>query len=97
MVLGSVRPEEEGVASGANNGLREFGGVLGIAVLASIFASRGSYASGAAFVAGTRPAVAVGAVIVAVGALAAALTRNRRAVADEPVTVGDEEPELCAA
>jgi EmrB/QacA subfamily drug resistance transporter len=97
MVLGSVRPEEEGVASGANNGLREFGGVLGIAVLASIFASRGSYASGAAFVAGTRPAVAVGAVIVAVGALAAALTRNRPAVAAEPVTVEDEEPELCAA
>jgi hypothetical protein len=64
------------VASGANNGLREFGGVLGIAVLASIFARGGSYASGAAFVAGTRPAVVVGVVIVAAGAVAAALPRT---------------------
>lgn len=78
MVLGSVDPQEQGVASGTNNGVREFGGVLGIAVLASIFASRGGYATGATFVAGTRPAVVVGAIVVAVGALAAAFTHSRR-------------------
>ena len=77
MVLGSVGPLEQGVASGANNAVREFGGVLGIAVLASVFASRGSYATGAAFVAGTRPAVAVGALIVGLGAVAAAFTHRR--------------------
>ena len=38
VVLSAVRPEEEGKASGANNAIRELGGVLGVAVLASIFA-----------------------------------------------------------
>ena len=33
-VLGSVRPEEAGQASGATNAIRELGGVLGVAVLA---------------------------------------------------------------
>lgn len=96
MVLSSVRPAEEGVASGTNNGVRELGGVLGIAVLASIFATRGGYASGAAFVAGARPAVVVGAVIVAIGAVAAAVTRSRRANRAEPVTVEIEQTDLAA-
>ena len=43
VVLSSVRPEEEGQASGANNALREIGGVFGVAVLAAIFAHGGSY------------------------------------------------------
>jgi hypothetical protein len=77
MVLGSVRASEEGVASGSNNAVRELGGVIGIAILASVFASRGSYASGASFVAGTRPAILIGAAIVAGGAVAAAFTRGR--------------------
>ena len=37
-VLGAVRPEEAGQASGATNAIRELGGVLGVAVLASVFA-----------------------------------------------------------
>src|ERR1700692_2109485 len=37
VVLSSVRPEEEGQASGASNAIRELGGVFGVAVLASIF------------------------------------------------------------
>src|SRR5881275_2302844 len=45
VVLSSVRPEEEGQASGANNAIRELGGVFGVAVLASIFAHYGGYAS----------------------------------------------------
>ena len=40
VVLSSVRPEEEGQASGANNAIRELGGVFGVAVLASVFALR---------------------------------------------------------
>ena len=36
--------EEEGQASGANNAIRELGGVFGVAVLASVFAHYGGYA-----------------------------------------------------
>ena len=39
VVLSAVRPQEEGQASGANNAIRELGGVFGVAVLASVFAS----------------------------------------------------------
>ena len=41
VVLSAVRPEEEGKASGANNAIRELGGVFGVAVLASIFSANG--------------------------------------------------------
>jgi MFS family permease len=71
VVLGSVRPEEEGQASGANNAIRELGGVFGVAVLASIFASSGGYRTHATFANGLTTAVYVGAAFVAVGALAA--------------------------
>ena len=70
-VLGSVRDEEAGQASGATNAIREIGGVLGIAVLAAVFNGAGSYASPHAFVAGLTPAVTVAAIVVAIGALAA--------------------------
>jgi MFS family permease len=97
VVLSAVRPAEEGVASGANNAIRELGGVLGIAVLVSIFAAHGSYRSGPAFIAGARPAVAAGAVIVAVGAGVAALVRRPRSPEREvEVAVLPEELELVA-
>src|SRR5204862_696912 len=60
VVLSSVRPEEEGQASGANNAIRELGGVFGVAVLASIFAHYGGYGVPQHFVDGLRPAVWVG-------------------------------------
>ena len=78
LVLGSVRKDEEGQASGANNAIREIGGVFGVAVLASVFASRGGYASPANFVDGLVPAVWVGAAIVSFG-IAAALAIPRDA------------------
>ena len=90
VVLGSVRREEEGKASGANNAIRELGGVLGVAVLASIFTSKGSYASPQAFVDGLTPALYVGATVVALGAVAALLIpRVRRA---EALEVAGAEP-----
>jgi EmrB/QacA subfamily drug resistance transporter len=80
LVLGSVRPEQEGKASGATNAIRELGGVFGVAVLASVFAQVGGYQSGEAFVHGTTTAVYVGGAVVAAGAIAAALIgRTRRA------------------
>ena len=71
VVLSAVRPEEEGQASGANNAIRELGGVFGVAILASIFASYGGFGSGQHFIDGMTPAVYAGAAIVAVGALLA--------------------------
>ena len=88
MVLGSVRRDQEGIASGANNAIRELGGVFGIAVLGAVFSAHGSYASGPAFVSGLAPAVWVGAAAVAAAAAAALfLPRLRRTVAGQPEAV----------
>jgi EmrB/QacA subfamily drug resistance transporter len=79
-LLAAVRPQEHGQAAGAATAIRELGGVLGVAVLAAVFAAHGSSASPAAFLAGARPALAVAAVAVAAATLAAlALPRRRRA------------------
>jgi EmrB/QacA subfamily drug resistance transporter len=80
VVLSAVRPEEEGKASGINNAIREVGGVFGVAVLASVFANYGGYASPQAFADGLVPAVWVGAAVLAVGAVVSlAIPRKRRA------------------
>jgi EmrB/QacA subfamily drug resistance transporter len=70
-VLASVRPDEAGKASGATNAIRELGGVLGVAVLASLFTASGSYASPAAFTDGLTAALPVGAAVLGVGAVIA--------------------------
>lgn len=76
VVLGAVAAREQGVASGANNAIRELGGVFGVAVLASVFSAKGGYGGPQSFVDGTVPAVAVGAVIVAASAGVALLIRR---------------------
>jgi EmrB/QacA subfamily drug resistance transporter len=81
LVLSAVRPEEEGRASGANNTIREIGGVFGVAVLASVFSANGSYASPQAFVDGMVPAVWVGAVAVGIASLVALTLPGRRILA----------------
>jgi EmrB/QacA subfamily drug resistance transporter len=88
VVLSAVRPEEEGKASGANNAIRELGGVLGVAVLASIFGSHGGYESSSTFIDGMVPALWVGAIVVAAGAALAALIPPKRAA--EPARRGEE-------
>jgi EmrB/QacA subfamily drug resistance transporter len=81
-VLSSVRAEQAGQASGATNAIRELGGVLGIAVLATVFTSHGSYLSPEQFVSGLRPAMWVGVAVLAAGGLiAAALPFSSRAEA----------------
>ena len=60
-VLSAVRPEEAGQASGANNAIRELGGVLGVAVLAAVFTGAGGFESPQAFNDGLVPALWVGA------------------------------------
>jgi EmrB/QacA subfamily drug resistance transporter len=84
VVLGAVRPEEEGQASGTQNAIRELGGVFGVAVLASVWSHFGSYAGGQAFVDGMTPAVWVGAAVVAAGAVAAFAIPVRRRHAEVP-------------
>jgi EmrB/QacA subfamily drug resistance transporter len=71
VVLAAVRPEEEGQASGAQNAIRELGGVFGVAVLASVWSHYGSYSTGQAFVDGMLPALWIGAAVVLLGAVAA--------------------------
>ena len=71
VVLSAVRPAEEGKASGANNAIREVGGVFGVAVLASVFARYGGYESATAFNDGLVVATWVGAAVVGAGALVA--------------------------
>jgi MFS family permease len=87
LVLSAVPRSLEGVASGANAAFRELGGVLGIAVLGAVFSSHGGYQSGQDYVNGLTPAVYVGAVVVAVGAVAAMLVPGRRRAAAEAATL----------
>ena len=89
VVLSSVRPDQEGQASGANNAIRELGGVFGVAVLAAVFAGKGGYDSGQQFVDGMNPAVFIGAALVGVGAIAAFAIKSAPRTA--PVKVGDED------
>jgi len=77
VVLSAVRPIEEGKASGANNAIREVGGVFGVAVLASIFARYGGYESSATFNDGLVVATWVGAAVVGAGAVLALLIPPR--------------------
>jgi EmrB/QacA subfamily drug resistance transporter len=94
VVLSAVRPEHEGKASGANNAIRELGGVFGVAVLAAVFSHVGGYQTAESFTHGMTIAVYIGGSVVALGALAAALIRRRpRAVAQAEMLV----PELDAA
>ncbi len=69
-VLSSVRADQAGQASGATNAIREAGGVLGVAVLASIFTGAGGYGSPQMFVNGLVPALWVGVAMLSAGALA---------------------------
>jgi MFS family permease len=93
-VLSAVRPSEAGQASGATNTIREVGGVLGVAVLATVFTDAGGYGSPQAYVDGLVPAVWVGSAALAVAALVALLIPGKRATAEvhglaEPAVVGE--------
>ncbi|MEU9989058.1 DHA2 family efflux MFS transporter permease subunit [Streptomyces sp. NPDC048045] len=83
LVMSSVLPAEQGIASGANNALREVGGALGIAVMSSIFSAQGGYASAQNFVDGLRPALVVGSAVVALAGIAALLIPARRRTAQD--------------
>ncbi|MES5816315.1 MFS transporter [Streptomyces sp. RG80] len=80
LVMSSVRGSEQGIASGANNALREVGGALGIAIMGSIFSAQGGYETGQTFVDGLQPALVTGAAVVALAGVAALVIPSRRSV-----------------
>jgi EmrB/QacA subfamily drug resistance transporter len=96
-LLGSVRPSEAGQVSGANNTIREIGGVLGIAVLATVFTNAGGYGSPQDYVDGLVPAVWVGSAVLAAGALIALLVPGRRPAAAVHELDERAQPEAMAA
>ena len=87
LVLGSVRRDQEGIASGVNNSLRELGGVLGIAVMGAVFSANGGYGPtatrtpGQHYVDGLVPAVYNGAAVLAVAMLTMWLVPGRKKAA----------------
>jgi MFS family permease len=76
-VLASVRRQDTGKASGATNAIREVGAVMGVAVLASVFAANGGYQSPQAFTEGMVAALPIAVVVLAAGATLALLTPRR--------------------
>ncbi len=105
LVLGSVNPDLEGVASGTNAAFRELGGVFGIAILGAVFSTSGGYLSAQDYVNGLRPAIFVGAAVVMLGFFAALLVPRRRPLAVQEsdalrrireIPLGDTAPKLSA-
>ncbi|WP_328636509.1 DHA2 family efflux MFS transporter permease subunit [Streptomyces canus] len=99
LVMSTVRPEEQGIASGANNAIREVGGAVGVASLAAVFSAQGGYGSASLFVDGLIPALWVGGGAVALAA-AVALLMPRRRKADDPaagLALGDTPPGVTVA
>ena len=95
ILMSTVGPAERGIASASISALREVGGALGIAVLASVFSARGGYESPQAFTDGTVPALWIGVGGVALGAAVALLIPGRdRTPAATPAPA---EPQIPAA
>ncbi|MFJ5208417.1 MFS transporter [Streptomyces nigra] len=93
LVMSSVRRGEQGIASGANNALREVGGALGIAVMGSIFAAQGGYETGQTFVDGLRPALVTGAAVVALAGVAALFVPGRPHAVEADGGAAESRPE----
>ncbi|MFE1870855.1 MFS transporter [Streptomyces sp. NPDC059496] len=96
VLMSTVAPADQGKASGTNNALREVGGALGVAVLASVFSAQGGYESPQAFTDGTVPALWIGAGAVALAAALALLVPRKATAAQAPAgrttTVPDKVP-----
>jgi EmrB/QacA subfamily drug resistance transporter len=89
-VMGSVAPDQIGIASGTNNALRELGGVFGIAVLATVFNRPGVYTSPDTFVSGFRSALWVAVAFSAVGILLTGFLKPRAELRPQPTNQLDE-------
>lgn len=88
-VVASVRADQIGIASGVNSAVRQLGGVFGVAITATAFASSGSYATAPAFMHGFTAALLAATTVVAVGAAAATLTGAHRRPTSKPSLSAD--------
>jgi EmrB/QacA subfamily drug resistance transporter len=76
-VTSTVPPGDIGTASGAFTTMRQLGGAFGVAVLGTVFAAAGSYATPAAFSRGFAAAFAVAAGLALAGAAAGTILPGR--------------------
>ena len=95
-VISAVPREAIGKASGAFNMLRQLGGAFGIAVLAAVFAAKGSYESPKAFSDGFGPAIGVAAAFSLAAAIAGFWTPGKRAAAPGGPGGGAQQPAAAA-
>ncbi|MFF1870160.1 DHA2 family efflux MFS transporter permease subunit [Streptomyces sp. CB03911] len=86
VVVTSVQPQDIGKASGTNATVREIGSALGIAVLTTVFTSRGSYLTPQAFADGMTPGLWVCVVVLLAGAVLALGIPGQQPPAPAPVT-----------
>jgi EmrB/QacA subfamily drug resistance transporter len=92
--IGAVPREAVGIASGIFSMTRQLGGVVGVTVMAAVFAAVGSYASPESFSAGFTRAIYVCGVLSFAGALAGLGIAGRRTVSGpvaavaQPVAIG---------
>jgi EmrB/QacA subfamily drug resistance transporter len=93
VLMSSVEPHAVGIASGSSAATRELGAAVGIAALSTVFTSfGGGYGSAQQFVGGMVPALWVGAVMVALAAIAMAIVPRRAQAGpgtDTPAAVQD--------
>ncbi len=83
-VMSSVREREQGKASGSTNAIREIGGVMGVAVLSSVFAANGGFNSPQAFNDGVVAALPIAVVVLLIGAGLALLVPGKPKAGTEP-------------
>ncbi|MDT0346058.1 DHA2 family efflux MFS transporter permease subunit [Streptomyces litchfieldiae] len=92
MVMGAVPAAEQGIASGVNNALREVGGALGVALLASIFATQGGYETPERFTDGLVPALWVGVIALLAATAVVLIAPGRRRAAAAPAATAASAP-----
>ncbi|MEV0715025.1 MFS transporter [Asanoa sp. NPDC050611] len=80
-VVGAIRPQEIGQASGAFMMLRIFGGVFGVAISVAVFTAVGSYASAEEFSTGFAAAMTAVAIFAFIGTVVALGMPRRRSTA----------------
>jgi hypothetical protein len=86
-VVGAVRPQDMGKASGVNATTQRFGSAFAIAVGAAVFAGHGHIGSPASFVAGYQPALIVVACLSLLGALTALGVQTPKRAVSIPVAI----------
>jgi EmrB/QacA subfamily drug resistance transporter len=92
VALGTVPPEQSGVAAGVNDTFRQAGIAVGVAALGALIPAEAALGGGspADYVSGLHDALWAGAALAAVGAVAAWMLISRRYAAAAPAPAADE-------